>query len=75
MKSKQEKSMICNICKLGIDYKEHYCILLEYIDDKEKSKGFYHVSCYRDRFIVPNQKLKSLMNKSTEILKNVGVEI
>ena len=65
---------VCHICKLSIDEKEHYCVLEEHLDKKLCSKGYYHVSCYRDKFIVPNATLKSLVNKSSKIFERIGID-
>ena len=64
----------CNICKekINIDI-EHYCILEEIKNKKQVSKGYYHVKCYREKFIVPNQELKKLIKATKDSLPTFEV--
>ena len=45
------KSKECKLCMLHIGSKEHYCVLREYQEAKEKSVGYYHVKCFKERFM------------------------
>ena len=47
---KKEKRK-CRICGITIGTKEHYCNLIEYKEGDKHSNAYYHVKCFRDRFI------------------------
>lgn len=66
MKKKQVeeiKEKICGICQLAITKKDNYCRLTEYREEKETSTMFYHVECFRTRFM----NLKNIQDRANRI--------
>jgi len=51
MTKKSKHPRICLICNKGIGSKEEYVRLTEYAAGAERSTGFYHKTCFRDRFL------------------------
>lgn len=72
---------ICMICKLGIDPDKAFVKVTEYKDkDNIKSKGYYHIECFRERINNSKnmQKLgvmaKSMLNKANQIIGGDMIE-
>lgn len=60
-KNKEEK--ICGICKKKISESGDYCIVQAYYNGKHKSKGIYHIQCFRNKFL-QTKDIDSLIEKA-----------
>lgn len=70
---KEEK--ICRIYLTGIDENKEYCEFVHYHkNNKIKSKGCYHVNCFRNRLAGSNAQT-AVANKAMEILDKVGMRV
>ena len=57
--------MNCRICQEEIKKGQPYCDVVEYDEDwEQKSLGHYHVSCYREKFMLNVGKAKQFIEKS-----------
>lgn len=69
------KDRICNICHTAIDMNKEFCGFTHYEKKgKIKSKGYYHVNCFRDRLSGSSAQV-AVANKALEILDKVGVRV
>ncbi len=67
--------MICNICKQKVYSSEAYCKLIEFNEKhKERSVGYYHVTCYRNKFLIDNQKANKLLKQAMGLMKSIKNE-
>jgi hypothetical protein len=76
METKKDNIMICNICKFGIDTSKQYAEFIHWANkDKQQSKAFYHVDCYRERMLGSAKgqylmaRANKLLNKAEEIIR------
>ena len=65
----------CGICKKDIDTSKEFCEFIHWNNEKEKrSKGFYHVICFRERISGKREtdallkKAGYLLNKAEEMM-------
>lgn len=70
MKKQKHK---CVICKNEIVIPgERYCIIKEYDrEDNEVSEGYYHIVCYREKFLLKTQEANEVLGMSKYALNNV----
>ncbi len=67
----EEKLKPCKICLLEIDTeKDDYLVLGQYDKGKFKSKGYFHQTCFKERFVMKN-KLMGMAEKIVGKLNEV----
>ena len=59
--------MICRRCKLVINPEGEYCKLVQYINKKQVSEGFYHIKCFLDR-MNGGTNLRALQSRAAKIM-------
>lgn len=72
----QHPKMKCLLCKNKIQDKENYLILTEYNEGEKFSEAYYHVKCFKDRFMAidkEKQQAQMIMSKAQELFTRVGV--
>lgn len=67
---KKETKKICRLCKLEVFENEDYVELKQFSFAKLVSRGFYHLSCFRNKFMLHN-KLNVLTEKMNKIMDKV----
>ena len=68
---------VCKICMKDIFNQEHYCFLTEFQEGKEKSVGYYHVTCFRERFMKFDKLQKdanSVLGMAKKAFNRMGIE-
>ena len=76
--SKPNEEMICKLCQKGIGGNEHYCSLIEYNEGKQVGIGYYHVKCFRERFMnfeKLQQDANRILSGARGLLTKQGVEL
>ena len=61
---KKQDLKICNICKIHIYMEDDYVRLTEYRFGQQHSEGYYHLYCYREKFLMKKKEVDSLLGKS-----------
>lgn len=75
MNKLRTEEKICGICHTSIDDSKEYCEFIHLEKkDKVKSKGYYHVKCFRDR-IKGTELQNAVAGKAMEILEKIGVRV
>lgn len=66
----------CSICHLGIDTTKQFAEFIHWVNkDKERSRTFYHVECFRDKMLGSAKgqylmaKANKLLNRAEEIIR------
>lgn len=70
---KEPDTKKCNICSMVIYELDEYCRLTEFSMGKSKSEGYYHVTCFREKFLLQTQRLNQIMNKTNLLFDRIGV--
>lgn len=68
------KVRICGICQKKVYNDDKYCRLTEFCDGLQVGDGFYHVSCYRERFVSVDQlkaKADNMINSAQDIIQRI----
>ena len=67
--------MICNLCKQKVYSGESYCKLIEFNEKHiERSVAYYHVTCFRSKFLVDNQKVNQIFKQAMGLMKSIKNE-
>lgn len=68
-----KKDKICNICNLAINDKNEYAEFLHYKKEGSiLSQAYYHIQCFRERFIIPNIKTAMVLDKANKIMDRIA---
>lgn len=78
MSKKNKHPRVCKICQKGIGGNEHYCSLIEFNEGKQVGVGFYHVVCFRERFMnfeKLQQDANKILSGARGLLTKQGVDL
>jgi hypothetical protein len=78
MSKKNKHPRVCKICQKVIGEKEEYCNLIEYKEGREFGNGFYHTSCWRQRFMnfeKLQQDANKILSGARGLLTKQGVDL
>jgi len=66
----------CVICEKKIDKsKEKYVNLRDYNGKKFESECFYHIDCWKNRFVITQEKIQGQADKWMKGMQEIGVKI
>lgn len=72
----QHPKMKCLLCKKKINPKDNFLILTEFNEGEEFSRAWYHVMCFRERFISIDKEKKqaqNIMSQAQEMFARIGI--
>jgi hypothetical protein len=69
------KNKTCMICKTTVDIDEEFVTVEQYAKKgKLKSKGWYHINCFRER-LDGSQFQKAVSLRAIDILDKIGARV